>query len=157
MRFGPRRLLVALVMITVASCSSTAPSSQDWRVVIDSQGRIASPVMIASDAASLARLTEDLPPADIDLVSEVAVGLALSGPTGCEDRVVGVNINQSDDLVEPVVRLPKGPCSSVAIARVVVVAVRRTALPPAPFTIRTKFTNCSQECTGPSLSVASLA
>ena len=154
MRVGRRCLVVALATSTVVACSSAAPSAHDWRVVIDTQGKLASPVTAASDAASLAQLTEGFPPANIDLATEVALGLAVSGPPGCEDRVVDVDINQNDRLVEPVVRLPTGPCDSVAIPRVVVVAVRRSALPAAPFTVRTTFTNCSQDCTGPSLSVA---
>lgn len=113
--------------------------------------------MIASNAAALAKLTEGLSTADVDLSSEVAVGLGLSGASGCEMRVVNVEVNRADDLVEAIVELPKQPCSAVAVGRVVVLALSRASLPAVPFAVRTKFANCEQQCTGPSLSVESLA
>jgi hypothetical protein len=152
---GARRVLLIVVLLIGADACSIA-SSKDWRVAADVQGAIPQAIVVASDSESLAPLATGLPPLGIDLASHVAIGLALSGTTGYEMRVVDVTFAPRDRLVQPVIQLPKGPCSTVAIFRAVVVTVRRAALPPPPCTVRTKFTNCTQQCVGSSLVVESL-
>ncbi len=144
--------VVMAVAIVVAACSSSS-SSGDWRVLVDVQGKLPAEVVVASTRAELDATTVGLPPADIDLATEVAIGLALSGPPGCEMRVVRVEYRRDERIVQPIVALPKGPCSAVAIGRVAIVAVPRAALPTVPFTVQTRFTHCERGCLGAPLDV----
>lgn len=147
---------MAVALTFVASCSATA-SERSWRVVADVQGRLEASPVVASDAAALAELPGGPPTADVDLAREVAIGIALTGAPGCEPRVVDVKAERSSAKVDVVIRLPKGPCGTIAVPYVVVVAVRRDVLPAAPFTVGTTFTRCAQGCVGPSVRVESLA
>lgn len=48
------------------------------------------------------------------------------------------------------------PCSTIAMSRVIIVAVRRDRLPTLPFTVQTKTTRCERNCDGTPLVVDSL-
>jgi hypothetical protein len=159
MRTRASKVVGVIVLLVASSCGSSGSSGNaTWRLVADGNGRPPATPMVATTAEAfdaMARLLSMPGVSAIDVGTEIAIGVGVSSLPECE-RLVDVKVDLDAHLVRPIIQLSKGPCSTVAIGRVIIVAVRRDRLPTLPFTVQQRLSRCERDCDGPPLVVDSL-
>ena len=154
----PRRSkVVGVLAIIVAACGSSTGGAT-WRLVADAEGRLPASPMVATTAEAFDAMARTLamPGASpIDIGTEIAIGMGVGSPPQCL-RIVDVKVDIAAHVVRPIIEQSTRPCGTIAVGRVIIVAVRRDRLPTLPFTVEEKTTRCERGCDGTPLVVDSL-